>query len=371
MAQTPFSRRIAAAQRALEECGAGALLVGPSADLRYLAGYDALPLERLTLLLVPAHGEPALVVPALERPRAEVSPAPEVARVVSWEETDDPFALVRALAPPDPAKVLLSDRLWASFVLRIQAGMPGARFGLASEVLRALRARKDPEEVAALRRAAAVVDGIVRSLREERASGSTERAVARWLAERMLDAGCERALFTIVASGPNAASPHHEPGEREITSGDALVCDFGGLLGGYCSDITRTFAVGQVDPALAEAYEVVAAAQEAGVRAAAPGVPAQDVDRAARKVIADAGYGRLFVHRTGHGIGLEEHEDPYLVEGNGELLEAGMTFSVEPGIYAPGRFGVRLEDIVVLTEGGAERLNEAPRDLAVLVSASG
>jgi Xaa-Pro aminopeptidase len=190
--------------------------------------------------------------------------------------------------------------------------------------------------------------------------------VSRWITEALVAEGTERVNFAIVASGPNAASPHHEPGDRVIAPGDSLVCDFGGTLDGYCSDITRTFAVGDPTDEVAKAYEVLHRAQEAAFAAAAPGVAAEAVDAAARSVIADAGYGEYFIHRTGHGIGLEEHEDPYLVAGNTEPLEPGMAFSIEPGIYVPGRFGMRIEDIVVVTSAGAERLNNAPRELNVL-----
>jgi Xaa-Pro aminopeptidase len=347
--------------------GIDALLVGPSADLRYLAGYDAPALERMTLLAVPLDGEPTLVVPELERPRAEASSAGDIARIASWGETEDPLHLVRKALPGRLRRAAVGDRLWAGFVLRLQEAFPGASFTVASEVTAPLRARKDPEEVAALARAAEIADGVALALRETRASGRTERDVARWISGRLLEGGCERVNFAIVASGPNAASPHHEPGDRVLEPGDALVCDFGGLVEGYCSDITRTFVVGRApDPELAEQYAVLGEAQEAGVRAVGPGVGAEDVDRAARRPIEEAGLGDLFVHRTGHGIGLEEHESPWIVSGNDEPLAPGMAFSVEPGVYAPGRHGARIEDIVVVTDSGVERLNHAPRDLAVV-----
>lgn len=361
-----FARRIDTVHAELARREAGALLLGPSADLRWLAGYDALPLERLTLFVVPPEGEATLIVPELERPRAEASPAPGVARIVAWDETADPFALLRSMLPPGRKQVFVSDTLWATFLLRLQVALPGASFDVASRVLRKHRARKDVEEVAALRRAAAVVDGISVALRGEKVAGRTEREVARWLGEQMIVAGCERVLFTIVASGPNAASPHHEPSERVIEPGDVLVCDFGGMLGGYCSDITRTYVVGEPNREFARVWDAVAAAQQAAFEAVRPGVAAQDVDRAARGVIARAGHAEHFIHRTGHGIGLEEHEQPWIVEGNTEPLEPGNAFSIEPGIYVPGRFGGRLEDIVVVTEDGAERLNDAPHELAVL-----
>jgi Xaa-Pro aminopeptidase len=361
----PTGGRIGRLQAEMARAGVDAAVVGPSADLRYLACYDAPALERPTLLVVPVDVDPLLVVPALERPRAEAAGADRAARLVSWGETDDPYAAVRA-ALAGRRRVAVSDTLWARFLLDLEEALPGATFVRAGPLIGRLRARKDPEEVAALRRAAEAADGVALRLAAERVSGRTERELARWIAEALVDAGCERAAFVIVAAGPNAASPHHEPSDREIRPGDALVVDFGGPRDGYCSDITRTFVVGRAPEGFADAWAVLAAAQEAAVAAVRPGVPAEAVDAAARRVIAEAGYGEAFVHRTGHGIGLDVHEDPFIVAGNAEPLEVGMAFSVEPGIYLPGRFGMRLEDIVVVTPGGAERLNHAPHDPVTL-----
>lgn len=349
----------------MQGAGADALLVGPSADLRYLTGYDAPQLERLTMLALRADGEAVLVVPDLERPRAEDSGAGDVARIVTWGETDDPYALV-ASALGDAGRIAVGERMWAVFVLELQRRFTRSSFIGSSPVMRELRMRKDDAELDLLRRAAAAADGVAAGLAGERVSGMSERAVARWIGEAMLTRGIEHVGFAIVASGPNSASPHHEPGDRVIEPGDALVCDFGGTIEGYSSDITRTFCVGEPPDGFADAYAVLAKAQDAAVTAVAPGVAAHDVDAAARSVIADAGFGDAFVHRTGHGIGLEVHEDPYIVSGNDLALEPGMTFSVEPGIYLRGRFGMRIEDIVAVTEDGVERLNAAPRNPVVL-----
>src|SRR5438067_1540184 len=216
------------------------------------------------------------------------------------------------------------------------------------------------------RAAARVVDAVALAMRERPFAGRTEADISRELVERMLGGGHERANFAIVGSGPNAASPHHEPGNRVVEPGDSVVCDFGGTMAGYCSDITRTFVVGEPPAELADRYDVLFRAQEEAVRTARVGVACEAVDAAARSVISAAGYGEYFIHRTGHGIGLEEHEDPYLVSGNATPLAPGHAFSVEPGIYLPGRCGARIEDIVVATEAGPERLNEAPRELAVV-----
>jgi Xaa-Pro aminopeptidase len=353
-------------QRARDSChsaGVDALLVGPSADLRYLTGYDAPLLERMTLLVLPASGDPLLVVPELERPRA--SAAVEGVEIAAWGETEDPVALVRARLG-SLGRLAVGDRLWAMFLLRLQQAFASVAWVPASTVMKPLRIRKDAAEIDALRRAAAAADRVAEALTAEKVAGRTERDVSRWITESLLAEGTDRVNFAIVASGPNAASPHHEPGDRVIQPGDSLVCDFGGTLDGYCSDITRTFAAGHATDEVAAAYEILHGAQDFAVRAAAPGVAASTVDAAARIIIDQAGYGEYFIHRTGHGIGLEEHEDPYLVAGNAEALEEGMAFSVEPGIYVPGSFGMRIEDIVVVTSSGAERLNNAPRDLLTL-----
>jgi Xaa-Pro aminopeptidase len=327
-------------------------------------------LERLTMLVLPRQGEATLVVPRLEAPRVVERPA--AFTVLAWGETEDPVAIVARLAG-SPARAAVGDRTWARFVLELQQALPGTAFHPASSVMAPLRAVKDAGEVEALRAVARAVDGVALAMRERPFAGRTEAEVSRELVERMLEVGHQRANFAIVAAGPNAASPHHEPGARVIAMGDSVVCDFGGagrggdgVPAGYCSDITRTFVVGPPPSELAQLYSVLQVAQEEAVQAARAGAPCQEVDATARRIISGAGYGEYFVHRTGHGIGLEEHEDPYLVAGNGEPLQPGHAFSVEPGIYLPGRCGARIEDIVVVTEAGPERLNQAPRDLAVV-----
>jgi Xaa-Pro aminopeptidase len=348
----------------MDELGVDVLLLSVGADLPYLTGYEAMPLERLTMLVLPRAGDARLVVPRLEAPRVE--PQPDVFEVVAWEETDDPVALVARLVGR-PAHAAVGDQTWARFVLALQEHLPATRFTSASPVLGPLRIVKDADEVEALRRAGAAVDGIARDMRARPFAGRTELDLHRELIERMLAAGHERANFAIVAAGAHAASPHHDPSpERVVRDGDVVLCDFGGRMRGYCSDITRMFCVGEPPPEVRDAYAVLCEAQEAAVRAATVGTPCEEVDAAARRVIAGAGFGELFVHRVGHGIGQEAHEDPYMVAGNALALVAGHAFSVEPGIYLPGRFGMRLEDIVVATADGPERLNDAPRDIAVV-----
>ncbi|HEU0132055.1 MAG TPA: Xaa-Pro peptidase family protein [Mycobacteriales bacterium] len=359
--------RLARAAAAARDAGLEALLVTPGADLRYLTGYDALPLERLTCLVVRAAGDATLVVPNLEKPRAETSPAGALGiEIVGWDETDDPYALTASIAGPCEA-VGVSDRTWALHTLRWADAMPGVLQRLAGTALRDLRIRKTPEEVAALREAGRIIDDVQGQIQEMRLVGREEREVGRDIADAILAGGNVTVNFVIVGSGPNGASPHHDTGPRVIERGDAIVFDIGGTTpDGYCSDITRTYVVGEVPEGFDKLYAVLQQAQEAACDAVRPGVTCEAVDAAARDVIADAGYGEFFVHRTGHGIGLEEHEDPYIVAGNDLPLAPGMAFSIEPGIYLPGRHGARIEDIVVCTEDGADRLNLVTRDLLVL-----
>jgi Xaa-Pro aminopeptidase len=358
-----YRDRIARARARMEELGVDVLLLSVGADLPYLTGYEAMPLERLTMLVLPRTGEAKLVVPRLEAPR--VVEQPGVFEVVSWNETDDPIALVARIT--GAARVAaIGDHTWARFVLDLQDALRGTEFRKASAVTSALRIVKDDAEITALARAANAVDEVAREMRDEKFAGRTELDVHRELVERMLALGHQRANFAIVAASEDAASPHHEPGERIINDGDVVLCDFGGTMHGYCSDITRMFVVGEPSRELQDVYAVLTEAQEAGVQAAVVGAECQEVDTAARAVISDAGFGEFFVHRVGHGIGTEAHEEPYMVAGNRLPIAPGHAFSVEPGIYFAGRFGVRLEDIVVATADGPRRLNHAPRDLAVV-----
>ena len=367
-----YAGRIDAARVALGPAGSVALLVGVGADLRWLTGYDAMNLERLTMLVLPRDGDPTLIVPRLEAPRASLAPAAAagIVRMVTWEETDDPVALVPGLVPTTKARgrLLVSDRLWASFVLRLQAAFPAVPFGLASDVLRRLRMAKDADEVALLRAAAHAADRVVLAIAAGRLVGRPETNVAREVRERLLDEGHEIAAFAIVGSGPNSASPHHEASPRRIGAGEPVVLDIGGAYEGYGSDTTRTLWVTGADGAGPDAefehlYEVLQSAQAAATAAVRPGTSAEQIDAVGRGVIERGGLGAHFIHRIGHGIGLEEHEDPYLVAGNAEPLQAGYAFSIEPGIYIDGRYGARIEDIVVCGRDGPDVLNEVTRDL--------
>ena len=353
------------AASSLRAAGLAALLVAPGSDLAYLAGYRIHASERLTCLVLPAHGPATLVVPAFEAPRAAAA-APDLPRA-TWEETADPFALVASLVR-SAGGVAVSDDMPAAFVLRLQAALPKRAFLPASSITRHLRMRKDAAEREALRAVSAAADRAYARIVEVAFAGRTELDVAADLARLLEEEGHDEVSFTIVAAGEDGASPHHQPGPRLIRAGDAVVLDFGGERAGYCSDITRTVHVGdRPDEEVRRVHDTVRRAQDAGYGAAREGATAESVDAAARAVIDEAGYGAFFIHRLGHGIGLDGHEHPYLVRGNREPLEPGMAFSIEPGIYLPGRFGVRLEDIAILGDDGRpEPLNRADRALRIV-----
>ena len=370
-----YAERLGRAGGLTQAADLDALLIGVGPDLRYLTGYEAMPLERLTMLLVRSDAAPAIVVPRLEAPAARAGLRTDVA-IVPWDESDDPYALVASLLPTHAGagpQVAVSDALRASHLLRLQKALAeDASFVVASTVLRDLRMLKDADEIALLRAAAEAADRVVAAIAGGPLVGRTEADVAREVRERLLAEGHDEALFAIVGSGPNSASPHHEASERTIKAGEPIVLDIGGTLGGYGSDITRTLWVTGGDPSngpderFRHLFAVLYAAQEAATRAVAPGVACEAIDAAARMPIDAEGYGPQFFHRTGHGIGLEGHEEPYLVAGNDDLLHAGMAFSVEPGIYFDGVYGARIEDIVVCGDDGPIVLNRAPRELHVV-----
>ena len=358
-------------QRAASEAasrGVAALLLTPSADYAYLLGYRAPALERLTCLVLPVEGPPALILPRLEEPLARhaLGGLADALEIVAWDETDDPFRLVSARLV-GALRIGLQDQMWSRFVLRLRALLDPAELVDASPAVGAVRRIKSGDEVERLRGAAAAADEAMRAIAGERLSGRSEAEVSRRINELLLGAGHDTADFAIVGSGPNSASPHHEPGERVIEAGDAVVLDIGGTRAGYCSDTTRTAFVGEPPADFAALYEVLRLAQAAACAAVAPGVPARDVDLAARRIIDEAGYGEAFMHRTGHGIGMETHEEPYIVESNDEPLVAGNAFSVEPGIYIAGQWGARIEDVVVCTDSGGERLNKTSTELCIVV----
>jgi Xaa-Pro aminopeptidase len=358
-------------QRAAEEAerrDLAALLLTPSPDYAYLLGYRPPALERLTCLVLPAGGMPTVVLPRLEEPlaRHELGDLVDSVELATWDESDDPFRLVRGLLAGRNGRVGVQDQMHARFVLRLRAALDPIELVEAGPSMAPLRRIKSAGEVDRLRAAGAAADAAMDQVTAEQLSGRSEAEVSRRINELLLAAGHQTADFAIVASGPNSASPHHEPGTRLIREGDAVVLDIGGSLGGYCSDTTRTAFVGEPPAEFAELFAVLERAQAAACETVAPGVAAEAVDAAARQVIAAAGFGHRFIHRTGHGIGMETHEEPYLVAGNAEPLQAGHAFSIEPGIYLEGRWGARIEDIVVCTETGGERLNISSRALRLV-----
>lgn len=358
-----YTDRIAAAQKLMGDEGIDALCLSVGSDLPYLTGYEAMPLERLTMFVLPAEGEGSIVLPGLEAPRVNSHGLP--LSVHGWGETEDPISIVDKVLG-GASRLLIGDETWSRFLIELQDVNPSRSFAEASDLMAMLRIVKSPTEIAKLRSAAASVDDVVGQLEHVRFSGRTEREIAREIFERTTEAGHETMEFGIVASGPNGASPHHEPGNRVIGEGDAVVVDFGGHENGYASDTTRVFVVGEAPYGFDDAFEVLLRAQVAAVDYVKPGVTAESVDAVARAIIDDAGYGDLFIHRTGHGIGMDTHEHPYIVEGNTQVLQTGMVFSIEPGIYNPGEWGMRIEDAVTVTDDGVERLNRTDRAYRVV-----
>lgn len=357
-----YGDRIRRAVHAMGKHEIDALVVSVGRDMPYLLGYEAMPSERLTMAVIRPDRQPVLVVPVLEAPRVDTRG--DVFTTHAWTETEDPVAIVAALVG-DATRIALGSQTWATFLLALQRRMAASVVD-AAPLMRELRMVKDDAELAMLKAAGAAVDRVAARLRDMKFSGRSERALAHDIAAMTVEEGHQLATFTIVASGPNAASPHHEPGDRIIDRGDTVVLDFGGRWHGYGSDTTRTFVVGEPAEEIAAAHAVLREAQRRGVDAVRPGVTASSIDRITRDVIAAAGHGEHFIHRTGHGIGLDGHEHPYLVEGDDTVLEPGMTFSVEPGIYVPGEWGMRIEDIVAVTEYGVESFNHSDRSLVIV-----
>jgi Xaa-Pro aminopeptidase len=365
--------RVHAARDIAAETGVDLLVLTPGSDLRYLSGYNAHAMERLTALVVPRLGEPFLVVPRLEAPMVDASPAGGLGlELLAWDETDDPFALLArtttARLGSTPTRVAVGARSWAEHALGVQRALPGSSLEIASPVVDRLRMVKSAAEVEELALAGAAIDRVHARMADWLRVGRTEAEVGADIAAAIIEEGHTGVDFTIVGSGPNGASPHHELSGRTVQAGDLVVVDIGGETAtGYRSDCTRTYVVGgSASSDVAEWYAVLQAAQEASTAAVRPGVTAEDVDAAARRVIDDAGWGEHFIHRTGHGIGLDTHEAPYIVAGNELPLEPGMAFSVEPGIYLAGRCGARIEDIVVCTDDGVRNLNGGRRELVEL-----
>ncbi|MFC8372839.1 aminopeptidase P family protein [Streptomyces sp. NPDC057239] len=361
-----YEARMERAARQAADAGLAGLLVAPGPDLVWLTGYTPTAVtERLTLLVLAAGRDPVLVVPTLEAPDAEHAPGASALTLRDWTDGKDPYAATAALLDAD-GRFGISDNAWAMHLLGLQKTLPGTSYASLTEALPMLRAVKDAAELELLAAAGAAADAAFEEIRQVAFAGRRETDVAADLAALLRRFGHSQVDFTIVASGPNGANPHHEIGDRVIERGDMVVLDFGGLKDGYGSDTSRTVHVGEPTDEERRVHDLVREAQEAGFRAVRPGAACQDVDRAARAVIAGAGYGEYFIHRTGHGIGVTTHEPPYMIEGEEQPLVPGMCFSVEPGVYLPGRFGVRIEDIVTVTEDGGRRLNNTAREMVIV-----
>jgi len=361
-----FTHRMERAAAQAGEAGLTGVLVTPGPDLLYFTGYQPIAItERITMLAIHASGGAAMIVPILERPDAEGAPGSAAVSLADWKDGSDPYAATAELLDPS-GRYAISDAAWAMHVLGLQQALPRSSYVSMTSTLPMLRAIKDEDELERLSAAGEAADASFEQIATGQFAGRPESAVAADLAGFLRDHGHSQVDFTVVGSGPNGANPHHEMSERVIEDGDMVVLDFGGLKDGYGSDTTRTVHVGEPTDEEREVHELVRRAQQAGFETVRPGVECQEVDRAARKVIDDAGYGEYFIHRTGHGIGLTTHEPPYMVEGETHELEPGMCFSIEPGVYLPGRFGVRIEDIVTVTADGGRRLNNTGREIRIV-----
>lgn len=360
-----YRNRIAKTQDVLKEKDIHALLLGPSADLTYLTGFDAHHSERLNLLIIPAEGDVSLVVPTLEAPL--VGDAASLVSISTWQDHDNAAALAaRVIGDASGKTIAVGNKLWSAFLLRLQTALPGATWAEGDPVFRDLRMIKESIEIEFLAEAARLTDEAWEEfIKSGPISGLTELQAL----QRLLDISASKGLhkpYGIVGSGPNSASPHHGGNDRVIQQGDSVIFDWGGIINGYYSDVTRTVHIGEPTDEYRKVYETVKQANRVAYETVKPGVALQEIDRAARKLITDAGYGDAFLHRVGHGLGMEIHEEPYLVEGNNLALAPGMVFSDEPGIYLSGRFGVRIEDTVTCTGDGGRYLNNAIRDLVIM-----
>lgn len=361
-----YLTRMARTTQAALDAGLDGVIVAPGPDLMWLTGYEPTALtERLTLLILTRHVRPTLLVPTLERPDAEAALRTTGVGLVDWDDTTDPYHMASAFLRPGGV-FGVSDATWSSHLLGLQEMAPSVAFRGLTESLPMLRATKDIGELYRITAAGAAADATYTEIVRLPFAGRREDEVAEDLARLLRENGHERVDFTIVGAGPNGADPHHEAGDRVIAPGDAVVLDFGGLMFGYGSDTTRTVCVGPPDREVRRVHDIVRKAQETAFDAVRPGVACGEIDRVARNVITEAGYGDRFIHRTGHGIGVTTHEPPYLTPGAEAPLEPGMCFSIEPGIYLPGRFGVRIEDIVTVTDRGARRVNNTDHALRVV-----
>lgn len=363
---TELSARIPTLLNLAQEHDIDATIIGPGPDLEYFAQYQTPLLERISILVAMRGRDPFVLIPKMEEEGTKSSSIPALnIEVVTWEETEDPFQLLQAHLATCKT-IAISDNLPARWLLGIQQVLPTARYVSAHPLISPMRERKSNEEVAGLRGAAQAIDEVHALVPTWLAPGISERDIAAKIQTAIL-AKHATIDFVIVGSGPNSSAPHHGYSDRVLKVGDPVVVDIGGTMpSGYCSDSTRTYHLGPPNPTFANHYRALQDAQAAAVAAVKPGISCETIDSVARNILTEAGIGDQFLHRTGHGIGLETHEDPYIVQGNQQLLEPGMAFSVEPGFYDAGKWGARIEDIVVCTEQGVEALNRRPHELVII-----
>ena len=366
MSNVEFARRISQVAASLQSAGSDLLLVTPSADLRYLIGYEALPLERLTCLAITASGQAWLIVPKLELPAAIASGVADIpVNLIAWDETEDPYAML-AMHIGEVKNPIANNLMWLEKAKHLGDAF-GIQLGLANSILSDLRVIKSPAEIEAIHAAGQAIDRVHTAMSKWLRPGRTEREVGRDIAEAIINEGHVRVDFVIVASGPNGASPHHELSDRVIEVGDPVVVDIGGTMpSGYCSDSTRMYACGEPPTDFLEKYEILKKAQKLAFDHSALGVTCESIDSAARNYLIENGLGDYFIHRTGHGLGLETHEHPYIVQGNEEIIKNGHAYSIEPGFYIPGVYGARIEDIVTCANGSVVSANNTTHDLVIL-----
>lgn len=366
-----YRQRIDRLYQAMRKAGIDAMAFNPSPSQLYLSGLPFHLMERPTVLLLTPEAEPVLILPELEKAKLASAPYPVHGYTYSddpatWQTAFDAVANSGAFA----ARTIGIEPNWLRYLelKHLETAFPQARFIAADAVIGELRMQKDDGELAKMRRAVEIAQSALLATLPFIQAGRTERQVAAELTAQLLKHGSDAHLpFTpIVAGGPNSANPHATPSDRPLQTGDLLVIDWGAACDGYIADLTRTFAMGEIDPDMRQIVEVVLQANDAGRQACAPGVQAGYVDRVTRSVIAHAGFGANFIHRTGHGLGLESHEPPYIFAENNLILQPGMTFTIEPGIYLPERGGCRIEDNVVITASGCTSLSDLPRELIQL-----
>jgi Xaa-Pro aminopeptidase len=368
IAESDYAQRIDRVREQMVSKGIEVLIVTPGADLSYLVGYHAVPLERLTALVVTQDRDPFLVVPRLELSTALASPFGDTGwEVLPWGENDDPYHVIQDRLNTVVKRLAVDSHMWAERVLKIQDTFQQAHILTAGELITELRMRKTALELDYLREAAAAIDRVHGRIPEILRVGRTEREVGKDIADMIIEEGHDRVDFIIVASGPNAASPHHELSDRVLQHGDPVVIDIGGTMpSGYCSDCTRTYSLGVPDEEFLMRYQVLQRAQQLSTAAVREGALSHDIDKAGRHELAEHGLGEYFIHRTGHGIGLETHEEPYIGIDNPTVIRANMVFSIEPGFYIDGVYGARIEDIVICTSLGPESINKQSHDLVIV-----